>query len=73
MNNLYKKYQENEDSNFHSENAVLLAENFGSRDDLIITKTIQLLHKQLGYIPYEFSKIRDSISSRLYPKLQEAK
>ena len=73
MNNIYKQYQINEDRNHHSENAVLLAENFGSRDDLIITKTIQQVHFELGYIPYELSKIRDAISIRLYPKLQEAK
>jgi len=73
MNKLYKKYLKNEDCNLHTENVVLLAENFGDSDDKIIAKGILRLHEELGHITYELSQVRREIHNRLFPKLQEAK
>jgi hypothetical protein len=63
---VYKKYLKNEDCNAHSENVVLLAENFGTQEDILISENILALHHELNHMPYPLSMIRGVINSRLY-------
>jgi len=63
---VYKKYLKNEDCNAHSENVVLLAESFGTQEDILISKNILALHHELNHMPYPLSIIRGAINSRLY-------
>lgn len=63
---VYKKYLKNEDRNAHSENVVLLAESFGTQEDILISKNILALHHELNHMPYPLSMIRNAINSRLY-------
>lgn len=66
-----RKFDKNEDVNFHSENAVLLAINFGTEQDVLDAKRIQKEHLKIGYMPYELMSERTLIVNRLYPQLVE--
>ena len=61
-----KRYLKNEDENAHSENVILLAEAFGTQEDISISKSILELHHELNHMPYPLSIIRGAINSRLY-------
>jgi TPR repeat protein len=60
-----KKFEENEDDNYHSENVVLLAKHFGDADDLKKAKQIMALHNKEGHLSSENGRER----YRLYEKL----
>ena len=67
-----KRYLKNEDENAHSENVILLAEAFGTQEDISISKSILELHHELNHMPYPLSRIRDVIHNRLYAVMIEA-
>lgn len=67
-----ERYDDNEDNNMHSENVVLLAENFGTKQDILDAKTILAKHEAIGSLPYYLMQERDALSKRLYAKYQEA-
>ena len=67
-----KRYLKNEDENAHSENVILLAEAFGTQEDISISKSILELHHELNHMPYPLSRIRGVIHNRLYAVMIEA-
>jgi hypothetical protein len=66
---IWTAFQRNEDDNDHSANAVLLARNFGTEQDLANALEIQSRHNKEGHLTSELSKRRDEIQDRLYPEL----
>jgi len=72
-NVIFKQYERNEDRNDHSENVVLLAKHFGSKEDLQLAQSIQKKHDSLGHMPPDLMKQRDELSDKLYPMLVAAK
>ena len=72
MSKFKEQYDENEDNNMHSENVVLLAENFGTKDDIRDAKTILAKHNAIGSLPYYLMQERDALSDKLYAKYQQA-
>ena len=66
-----EKYDDNEDRNYHSENVVLLAENFGSESDIRDAKTILAKHEAIGSLPYNLSQERNALHDKLWAKYQE--
>jgi hypothetical protein len=67
-----KRYLKNEDENAHSENVILLAEAFGTQEDISISKSILELHHELNHMPYPLSQIRGVIHNRLYAVMIDA-
>jgi hypothetical protein len=64
-----RKFAKNESDNFHSENAVLLAVNFGNEEDVANAVRIEREHKRLGYMTEELLFDRDKIYKKCYPIL----
>lgn len=60
------KYEENEYYNAHSENVVLLAENFGTDFEIEVSKLILKHHLQNGHLTLDLSNIRYVLSETLY-------
>jgi hypothetical protein len=69
---IFKKYEKNEDDNYHSENVVLLAQHFGTADDLKKAKHILKEHERLGSLPQDLYEQRYTLHQKLYPKLVAA-
>ena len=67
-----EKYDDNEDRNYHSENVVLLAENFGSDSDIRDAKIILAKHEAIGSLPYNLSQERNALHDKLWAKYKEA-
>jgi hypothetical protein len=67
-----KKYRENEDMNYHSQNVVLLAENFGSEQDLKDAKRILALHEAIGSLPSFLGQERRELDDKLWSKYEAA-
>lgn len=68
-NSLFKKYEKNEDNNYHAENVLLLAKHFGTDEDIDTATKIIKERNKVGYMPKDMSEKSSEISSRLYPKL----
>lgn len=68
---ILSKFNKNEDNNFHSENAILLAENFGTEEDLKKAMLIKKQHEKEGRLTRELQIERDELLNKLYPKLLE--
>lgn len=64
-----REFAKNEDKNFHSENAVLLAINFGNDEDVNEAKRILSEHERIGHMPHSLLVERDKIYKKCYPKL----
>jgi hypothetical protein len=70
---LQKQYKENEQNNNHSENVVLLAENFGSKNDIEKAKEILKTRNKQGYLTLQQGREADQIHNKLYKKLFSSK
>jgi len=70
---VFEQYEENEDNNLHSENVVLLAKHFGTKDDIKKAEMILKKHEEIGHIPYDLMKERDELGHKLHDKLLAAK
>jgi len=68
LESIKNKYEENEDENYHGENVILLAENFGSAEDLSEAKRLFNLHKKEGYLSSENGKMRQDLHLKLIRK-----
>jgi hypothetical protein len=64
----FKKYEENEDENMHTENVVLLAENYGTESDIRDAKTILAKHESIGHLPTSLRQERDDLHDKLWSK-----
>jgi len=60
-----KKYFDNEDINYHTENIVLLAEISWNKRLISISKAIQAIHEANGSIPYDIYNYRMKIEEEL--------
>lgn len=71
---LSRRYKENEDSNFHTENIVLLTSFFGTREDYAIAKGFKQIHQTLGELPknQELRDIVNEIQKRVYQEYLKA-
>ena len=69
----FKKYEENEDENMHSENVVLLAENYGTESDIRDAKTILAKHESIGHLPTNLRQERDALHDKLYAKYVQSR
>jgi hypothetical protein len=65
LSSVKRKYLKNENENAHSENVVLLAENFGDSEDLKLAKEILKLHNTEGHLSTENGKIRQELHLKL--------
>jgi hypothetical protein len=68
-----KEYEENEDNNYHSENVVLLAENFGTEEEKAEAKEILEKHNEEGSLSSELYKRRSVLEEKLWDKYQALK
>ena len=68
-----KKYEENEDNNFHSENVVLLAEQVGTDSDIRDAKRILALHEAMGSLPSFLGQERRDLHEKLWKKYEKSK
>ena len=66
--NWMDKYKALEDINDHSGALVLLAERYGTKHDIELTKAIALLANERGEKIREDQKIETQIRKRLWPK-----
>jgi hypothetical protein len=69
----FKKYEENEDENMHTENVVLLAENYGTESDIRDAKTILAKHESIGHLPTTLRQERDVLHDKLYAKYVQSR
>jgi len=69
----FKKYEENEDENMHTENVVLLAENYGTESDIRDAKTILAKHESIGHLPTSLRLERDALHDKLYAKYVQSR
>tara|TARA_R110000824_G_scaffold21231_8_gene79436 strand:- start:393 stop:758 length:366 start_codon:yes stop_codon:yes gene_type:complete len=63
-----KKYDENEDRNYHSENVLLMAETVGTAADIQKAKGFIEARKKAGYLPPEAYQGQQVLSVKLWPK-----
>lgn len=68
-----KKYEENEDDNLHSENVVLLAENYGTESDIRDAKTILAKHEAIGHLPTSLREERNALHDKLWSKYVQSR
>jgi hypothetical protein len=68
LESIKNKYEENEDENYHGENIILLAENFGNAEDLSEAKRIFNLHKKEGHLSSQNGKMRQDLHLKLIGK-----
>lgn len=68
LSSIKKKYEENEDSNAHSENVVLLAKHFGTKEELAEAKKILALHEKEGHLSSDNGKKRQALHLKLIEK-----
>ena len=64
-------FGDNEDKNYHSENAVELAKKFGTKAEIKRMMEIQKAHMARRHITSSDQKERDKLISKYYPKLKE--
>ena len=69
MGEWIKKFAENEDQNFHSENIVLIAQLVGSPEDVKKAKHVLAQHMKIGFLDEELLNIRQELNKRLWPKV----
>jgi len=69
----FKKYEENEDENMHTENVVLLAENYGTESDIRDAKTILAKHESIGHLPTSLRLERDALHDKLWSKYVQSR
>ncbi len=69
ISKIVRNFAKNEDNNFHSDNAILLAVNFGSEEDVTNAERIKKEHERIGYITQELLIDRDKIYKKCYPQL----
>jgi hypothetical protein len=72
LSSIKEEYEENEDNNAHSENVVLLAKHFGTKEDLVEAKRILDLHEKEGYLTSENGKKRQELHLKLIEKARTA-
>jgi hypothetical protein len=65
LSSIKEKYEENEDNNAHSENVVLLAKHFGTKEDLAEAKKILALHNKEGHLTTDNSQKRRELHLKL--------
>lgn len=63
----YKKFEKNEDNNLHSENAILLAERYGNKKDILEAKKIYKLHMERMSLTPDLYERRRKIETKLFP------
>ena len=63
-------FAKNEDTNYHTENAVELAKKYGSRSEMMKMEKIKKDHDRKGSISEKDQKERDAIIKKYYPKLK---
>lgn len=72
LSSIKEEYEENEDNNAHSENVVLLAKHFGTKEDLVEAKRILALHEKEGHLTSENGKKRQELHLKLIEKARTA-
>jgi len=73
FNAIEKEYKENEDNNAHSENVVLLADNFGTEEEKAEAKEILEKHNEEGSLSSELRNRRSVLEEKLWDKYQALK
>lgn len=69
---IFKEYEENENDNYHAENILLLANNFGTEEDVETAKEILKQRDKQGSTSEAMNKKSYELNKRLYPKLIDA-
>ena len=71
LGDISKKYDKNEDINYHTENVVLLATHFGTESELRDAKTIKAKHDAIGHLPRNLYEERNELGEKLYERMIE--
>jgi hypothetical protein len=66
---LLRKYNRLESNNNHNDCAILLAQNFGTKDEVETLEKIKSVHLKRGHILFEEIDVRREISSKYYKLL----
>lgn len=69
MGDWIRKFQENEDNNFHSENVIHMAELVGTPEDVKKAKELLRKHHAKGFMDEELLDQRKELQDRLWPKV----
>ena len=64
-----KEYKDNEDINYHAENALELVKQYGTSDEIERIEDIIKMHNDKGYLSIDERSERDSISRKYYSRL----
>ena len=64
-----KEYKDNEDINYHAENALELVKQYGTSDEIERIEAIIKMHNDKGYLSIDERSERDSISRKYYSNL----
>jgi hypothetical protein len=73
MNPLYAQYKENEDHNEHTENLLLLAQTFGTEQEIAEISLMIIKRNRMGYVNFlDHARGRD-IHDKYYKKLYALK
>lgn len=64
-----REYKANEDNNYHSENIVLLAKHFGTKEDFEKAKSLAKQAERAGHTPDDVNQEMNKIHKKLYPVL----
>ena len=65
----FKRYEENEENNYHTENAIMLVSEFGTADELKRLMEIQQMHENQGYLTVEQSREQYEIQKPYYRQM----
>ena len=65
----FKRYEENEENNYHTENAIMLVSEFGTADELKRLMEIQKMHENQGYLTVEQSREQYEIQKPYYRQM----
>jgi hypothetical protein len=70
---LLRRFERNEDINYHAENRVLLAKHFGTAEELVEAQTLYKIHMKQGSLPIGplYHRVYEA-NNRQYAKLLEA-
>jgi hypothetical protein len=68
---LYKKFEQLENDNFHGEASLLLANYFKNKDAIFLLTKINEMHLYIGHLPAKLSAFRCEVSEPLYKLYNE--
>lgn len=69
LKNFMSKYESNRDINYHSENAVLLTDYFGTTEEKATAKLIFETHEKQGFLNPENASLRTELFKTIWQRI----